>query len=103
MNLLFARSWLGGVDETAHIPQGCIRSMTFGGKCYLHWKGRGFAPLEDRQGRGIEGFGASASGVPEPFFTMPNTSDSLAAGKQEMKQEGKGKMSKQTKKEERNE
>lgn len=28
----------------------------------------------------VEGFGSSDSGVPEPLFTMPSTSDNLAAG-----------------------
>lgn len=47
---------------------------------YLHWGGRGFATAGDMQGGVAGGFDSSASGRPDPFFTMPNTSHSLVAG-----------------------
>lgn len=56
---------------------------------YLHGGGRGFAIAGDTQGRVAGGFDSSASGNPDPFFTMPNTSHSLVAGMGQMSR-GKG-------------
>lgn len=43
------------------------------------------AAPEGGHGRVMEDFGSSPSGSPEPFFTMPNTSQSFAAGVEEMR------------------
>lgn len=46
---------------------------------YLRWKGGGLVTTCDAKGKGVEGFGSSASGSPEPLFTMPEISENLRA------------------------
>lgn len=54
--------------------------------------------IEGDPERGLEVFGSSLSGGAEPLFTMPNTSQSLAAAMAvDEKREGRGKMRKQNK------
>lgn len=55
---------------------------------YLHEGERGLI-REGGPGKGMEAFGSSLSGGAEPLFTIPNTSQSLAAMMAQMR-EGKG-------------